>query len=135
MSIIKEFKEFALKGSLIDVAVGLVMATAFGAITAAFVDGIFMPIVGQIFQIGDLSAAKIVLSPAELDAAGAVTKPESAIMYGKFIGAILNFIIVAFVMFLVIKGINATKKPVVEEAPATPANEVLLAEIRDLLKK
>ncbi|MBK8347007.1 MAG: large conductance mechanosensitive channel protein MscL [Saprospiraceae bacterium] len=132
---LKEFKEFALKGSLIDVAVGLVMATAFGAITAAFVDGIFMPIVGQIFQIGDLSAAKIVLSPAELDAAGAVTKPESAIMYGKFIGAILNFIIVAFVMFLVIKALNATKKAEAPAPPAGPTQEELLSQIRDLLKK
>lgn len=131
---LKEFKEFALKGNLIDVAVGLVMAAAFGLIVSAFVDGIFMPLVGQIFQVGDFAAAKFVLSPAEIGADGAVTKPESAIMYGKFISAIINFLIVAFVMYLVVKGINKMKKPV-EAAPAGPTQEELLTQIRDLLKK
>ncbi len=130
----KEFKEFALKGNLIDVAVGLVMATAFGLVVSAFVDGMFMPLVGQIFQVGDLAAAKHVLSPAEVAADGTVTKAESAIMYGKFISTIINFLIVAFVMYLIVKAINKMKKPV-EAAPAGPTQEELLAQIRDLLKK
>lgn len=131
----KEFKDFAMRGGLIDIAVGLVMAAAFGAIVSAFVDGVFMPIVGQIFNVGDLSAAKVVLSPAVVDAEGAVVTAESAIMYGKFVGAILNFIIVAFIMFLIVKGVNATKKAEEAAAPAGPTQEELLAQIRDLLKK
>ena len=129
------FKEFALKGNLIDVAVGLVMAVAFGAVVSAFVDGMFMPLVGKIFQIGDLSEAKIILSQAVVDADGNITTPESAIKYGTFISAIINFIIVALVMFSIIKGMNATKKEEAPAAPAGPTQEELLAEIRDLLKK
>jgi large conductance mechanosensitive channel len=132
---LKEFKEFAFKGGLLDVAIGLVMATAFGKITSAFVDGIFMPIFGTIFQLGDLSTAKYVLSPAVVDATGAITTPESAILYGSLIGTVLNFTIVAFVMFLIIKAMNAAKKPEPAPAPAGPTQEELLAEIRDLLKK
>lgn len=132
---LKEFKDFALKGNLLDVAIGLVMATAFGKITSAFVDGIFMPIFGQIFQLGDLSTAKLVLSPAIVDAAGIITTPESAILYGSLIGTILNFIIVASVMFMIIKAMNAVKKPEPAPAPAGPSQEELLTQIRDLLKK
>jgi large conductance mechanosensitive channel len=132
---LKEFKDFAFKGNLLDVALGLVMATAFGKITSAFVDGVFMPIFGQIFQLGDLSTAKMVLSPAVVDAAGVVTTPESAILYGSLIGTILNFLIVSFVMFFIIKGMNATKKPEPAPAPAGPTQEELLTQIRDLLKK
>ena len=94
---LKEFKDFALKGNLIDIAIGLVMATAFGTITSAFVDGIIMPLVSQIFQVGDMSGLKIVLSPAEMDTAGAVVKPESALLYGNLLSAFLNFIIIAMV--------------------------------------
>ncbi|MCB0660583.1 MAG: large conductance mechanosensitive channel protein MscL [Saprospiraceae bacterium] len=135
---LKEFKDFAMRGNLIDVAVGLVIAGAFGMVTSAFVDGIFMPIVGQIFQLGDLNSAKYVLSAAITDpATGEITKPEAAILYGKLFGAIINFIIVAFVMFMIIKGMNNLKKK--EEAapapPAGPSQEELLTEIRDLLKK
>ncbi len=132
---LKEFKDFALKGNLLDVAIGLVMATAFGKITSAFVDGVFMPIFGQIFQLGDLSTAKLVLSPAVVDAAGIVATPESAILYGSLIGTILNFVIVAAVMFMIIKAMKAAKKPEPAPAPAGPSQEELLTQIRDLLKK
>ncbi|MBK9733953.1 MAG: large conductance mechanosensitive channel protein MscL [Saprospiraceae bacterium] len=132
---LKEFKDFAMKGNLIDIAIGLVMATAFGGITSAFVDGIFMPIFGQIFQLGDLSTAKFILSPAVVDAAGVITTPESAILYGTLIGTILNFLIVAFVMFMLIKAMNASKKAEPAPAPAGPTQEELLTQIRDLLKK
>lgn len=132
---LKEFKDFALKGNLIDIAIGLVMATAFGSITSAFVDGIVMPLVSMIFQVGDMSGLKIVLSPAELDAAGAVVKPEAAIMYGSLISSFINFLIIAMVMFWVVKAINTIKKPEPPAPPAGPTQEELLAQIRDLLKK
>lgn len=129
----KEFKEFALKGNLIDIAVGLALAAAFAKVTDGFVNGIFMPLVGKLFQIGDLSEWKIVLTEAGVAANGEAIA-EVAINYGILIGAIINFIIIAFVMFLIIKAINMSKKPV-EAAPAGPTQEELLAEIRDLLKK
>lgn len=135
---LKEFKEFALKGNLVDMAVGVVMGAAFGAVTAAFIDGLFMPLVGMIFQVGDLSTAKVVLKAAEIGADGKVVTPETALMYGKFLGTLINFIIVAFVMFMVIKGINAAKRKEAEAPAAPPApttEEVLLSEIRDLLKQ
>jgi large conductance mechanosensitive channel len=135
---LKEFKEFAMRGNLVDMAVAFVMGVAFAAVTNSFIKGIVMPIVGTIFQVGDLAEAKYVLSEAVTDAEGTVTTPEAAIMYGEFIAAVINFIIVAFVMFMVIKGINKMKKKK-EEAPAAPPapskEEVLLGEIRDLLKK
>ncbi len=135
MGMIQEFKDFAMKGNLVDMAVGLVMGAAFGTVTKAFIDGIFMPIIGQIFQVGDLSAAKYVLSAAVKEGDKVIT-PESAILYGGFIGAIINFIIVAFVMFMIIKGLNNMKKAAPAPAPAAPpVQEVLLGEIRDLLKK
>ena len=132
---LQEFKNFALKGNLIDIAIGLVMATAFGSITSAFVDGIIMPLVSQIFQVGDMSGLKIVLSPAEMDAAGAIVKPEAAIQYGTLISSFINFFIIAFVMFWVVKAINSMKKEEAPAPPAGPSQEDLLAEIRDLLKK
>lgn len=135
---LKEFKEFAMKGNLVDMAVAFVMGVAFAAVTNSFINGIVMPLVGQIFQVGDLAEAKYILSAAVTDETGTVVTPESAVMYGQFIGAVINFIIVAFVMFMVIKGINKMKKKKEEEpaAPPAPSNEeVLLGEIRDLLKK
>jgi large conductance mechanosensitive channel len=135
---LKEFKSFAMRGNLIDMAVAFVMGVAFAAITNSFINGVVMPLVGQIFQVGDLAQAKFILSEAVIGADGAVTTPESAIMYGEFIGAVINFIIVAFVMFMVVKGVNSMKKKE-EEAPAAPPaptkEEILLGEIRDLLKK
>lgn len=131
---IQEFKKFAIQGNLVDIAIGLVMATAFGTVTTAFVDGFFLPLVGQVFQVGDMAQAKWVLSPAELGPDGKVTTPESAILYGKLISSIINFIIIAFVMFLIIKIMNKLKH---EEpsTPAAPTQEQLLTEIRDLLSK
>lgn len=130
---LKEFKDFALKGNLIDIAVGLAMAAAFAKVTDGFVEGIFMPLIGQLFQIGDLSEWKIVLATATTGADGSAI-PEVAILYGNLIAAIINFLIIAFVMFWIIKAINMTKKET-PAAPAGPTQEELLAEIRDLLKK
>ncbi len=130
----QEFKKFAIQGNLVDIAIGLVMATAFGTVTTAFVDGFFLPLVGQVFQVGDMAQAKWVLSPAEFGPDGKITTPESAILYGKLISSVINFIIIAFVMFLIIKIMNRLKH---EEpaAPAAPTQEQLLTEIRDLLNK
>ncbi len=125
---LKEFKEFAFKGNLIEIAVGLAMAAAFAKVTDGFIDGIFMPLLGKIFQIGDLSSWKIVIESAT------ATAPEIAIHYGNLISAIINFTVIAFVMFWIIKAVNATKT-VEEAAPAGPTQEELLTEIRDLLKK
>ena len=112
----QEFKKFAIQGNLIDIAIGLVMATAFGTVSASFVDGIFLPLVGQVFQIGDMAQAKIVLSHAVLDATGKIETPESALLYGKFISTIINFLIIALVMFIIIKIMNKLKH---EEASAS----------------
>ncbi len=131
MGFVKEFKEFALKGNLIDMAIGIVIGAAFATVTKSFIEGMFMPVVGLIFQTDDFNNLKFVLG---------TTKDGSPnyILVGNFIGSLINFIIVAFVMFMVIKGMNKLKKKK-EEAPAPPAGptneEKLLTEIRDLLKK
>jgi large conductance mechanosensitive channel len=137
MGMISEFKAFAMKGSLLDMAVGVVMATAFGAVKKAFIEGMFMPLVGCIFHVGNLNDLKWVISEAVKEGEKVIT-PESAIGYGAFIGALINFLIVAFVMFMIIKSISAMKKA--EEAKPTPApgptaDQALLMEIRDALKK
>lgn len=106
---LKEFKEFAFSGNLIDIAVGLVLATGFAALTTAFVDGLFMPLVGTIFQVGDLSEAKVILSPAVLGANGEVITPESSLQYGQFVAAVINFLIIAFAMFMVVKAARRAK--------------------------
>lgn len=137
MGKLKEFKDFAMKGNLIDLAVGFVMGAAFTAVTTSFINGIVMPLVGLIAG-KDFSSWKYVLKAKEVDVTGAIIKPETAILYGDFISAVIYFIIVAFVMFMVIKAINAMKRkeaaaPAAPPAPST--QEVLLMEIRDLLKK
>lgn len=106
---LKEFKEFAMNGNLIDIAVGLVMAAAFGTLTTAFVDGVFMPVVGMLFQVGDLNDAQWVLSGEVLGPNGEVITPASSIHYGKFIAAAINFLIIALAMFMIVKSINRMK--------------------------
>ncbi|CAN5416697.1 large-conductance mechanosensitive channel protein MscL [soil metagenome] len=142
MGLIKEFKDFAMRGNLIDFAVGVVVGGAFGKVTSSFVDGVVMPVVGKILGGADFSDLKYKIqdgSKTVVDSAGNVmTKevPEVFIKYGEFITSIIDFIVVAFVMFLVIKAMNNLKKKQ-EDAPAPPPSneEVLLSEIRDLLKK
>ncbi len=134
MGFLKEFKDFAMKGNLVDIAVAFVMGGAFGKVVTSFTEGIVSPLIGMIGG-ADLSKNMYVLKPAIMDAAGKITTEAVAIKYGEFITAIINFIIVAFVMFLVIKGINSMKKKQ-EAAPAGPSStDALLAEIRDELKK
>ncbi|MCU0390526.1 MAG: large-conductance mechanosensitive channel protein MscL [Thermoflexibacter sp.] len=133
MGFISEFKEFAMKGNLIDFAVGVVIGGAFAAVSGSFVNDIFTPPIGLLIDNVDFTKLAIELAPAEGD------KPAVAINYGKFLQAVINFIIVAFVMFLVVKGMNAMKKQEAAAPPPAPpeptASEKLLAEIRDLLKK
>lgn len=134
MGFIKEFKEFAMKGNLVDIAVAFVMGGAFGKVVSSFTDGVVAPLIGMIGG-ADLNKNVWTLKEAVTDAAGKVTAEAVTVKYGEFISAIINFIIVAFVMFLVIKGINAMKKKQ-EEAPAGPSStDALLMEIRDALKK
>ncbi len=134
MAIIKEFKEFAMRGNVVDLAVGVIIGAAFGKIVSSLVNDIIMPPIGYLLGGIDFSNKKITL--VEADAAKKVA--EVAIRYGTFINSIIDFLIVAFCIFLVIKGINSVKKKE-EEAPAAapaPSNEeVLLTEIRDLLAK
>ncbi|MEZ5997346.1 MAG: large conductance mechanosensitive channel protein MscL [Hyphomonas sp.] len=133
---LKEFKEFAMKGNLIDMAVGFVMGGAFATVVTAFIQGVFLPILAPIMGGIDLSALKLTIVQEQLDAAGEVVKPAAIMEIGNFISAIISFLIVAFVMFLLIKGMNKLKKA--EEAappPAPPRQEVLLEEIRNLLAK
>ena len=129
----KEFKEFAMKGSLVDIAVAFVMGAAFKEVVTSFTSGVVSPIIGLIFK-ADFKALKYVLQEGSLSAEG-VLVGESAILWGAFLMHIIDFFIVAFVMFLVIKGINRLKRKEEEEAPAGPTDNALLFEIRDLLKK
>tara|TARA_R110002073_G_scaffold258681_1_gene421692 strand:+ start:42681 stop:43094 length:414 start_codon:yes stop_codon:yes gene_type:complete len=136
MGMVKEFKEFAMKGNLVDIAVGFVMGAAFKQVVTSFTGGIVSPLIGMIIKT-DLKDLKWVVEEGVVDAAGKVTG-EVAILYGTFLTNVIDFIIVAFVMFMMIKGINATKKkeaPAPPPAPAGPTQEELLAEIRDLLSK
>ncbi|ALU73946.1 large-conductance mechanosensitive channel protein MscL [Tenacibaculum finnmarkense] len=135
MSMLKEFKEFAMKGNLVDIAVGFVMGAAFKQVVTSFTGGIVSPLIGLLFN-ADFKDLKYIAKEGVADAAGKVTG-EVAILYGEFLTNIIDFIIVAFVMFMVVKGVNALKKKEVPapEAPKGPSQEDLLAEIRDLLKK
>ena len=136
MGMLKEFKEFAMKGNLVDIAVGFVMGAAFKQVVTSFTGGIVSPLIGLIFK-ADFKELKYIMKEGTLNDAGEVVG-EVALMYGDFLTSIIDFIIVAFVMFMVIKGINATKKkeePAPAPAPAGPSQEELLEQIRDLLAK
>lgn len=133
---LKEFKDFAMKGNLVDIAVAFVMGAAFNKVVASFTGGIVSPLIGLIFK-SNFKDQKWILQDGVADEAGKVTG-EVAVLWGDFVTNLIDFVIVAFVMFLIIKGINKMKKKEEEEAPAPPpgpSQEDLLTEIRDLLKK
>lgn len=135
MGMLKEFKDFAMKGNLVDIAVGFVMGAAFKEVVSSFTGGIVSPIIGLIFN-ADFKDLKLTLKEGVADETGKIVG-EVAMLYGEFLTNVIDFIIVAFVMFMIVKGVNAMKKKE-EEAPAAPAGptqEELLSEIRDLLKK
>ena len=142
MGFLKEFKEFAVKGNVMDMAVGVIIGGAFGKIVTSVVNDIIMPPVGLLVGGVDFTDMKLTLKQAVLDAAGAVVTPAVTWNYGAFVQQVVDFTILAFCVFLMVKLMNRlTKKP----APAAPApapeppkpsnEEVLLAEIRDLLKE
>ncbi|MDO5096175.1 MAG: large-conductance mechanosensitive channel protein MscL [Peptostreptococcaceae bacterium] len=135
---LKEFKEFALKGNVMDLAVAVIIGGAFGKIVSSLVDDIFMPIIGKLTVGTDFTALKIVLSPAVVEN-GEVVTPEAAILYGNFIQNVVDFVIVAFCIFMIVKLMNAAQRkkeePPVEEAPATPEDILLLRDIKSLLEK
>lgn len=135
MGMLKEFKAFAMKGNLIDIAVGFVMGAAFKQVVTSFTGGIVSPLIGLIFN-ADFKDLKWVVKEGTADEAGKIAG-EVAVLYGDFITNVIDFIIVAFVMFMIVKGVNATKKKEepAPEAPKGPSQEDLLAEIRDLLAK
>ena len=129
----KEFKEFISKGNVMDLAVGVIIGAAFGKIVTSLVDDIIMPIIGIILGKIDFSNLKIIITPAT------ETAPEAAVKYGLFIQNVVNFLIMAFVIFLMVKFVNKLRKPaseaVEEVTEVIPTKEeTLLAEIRDILK-
>ncbi len=131
MSIIKEFKEFALKGNVVDLAVAVIIAVAFGKIVTSFVNDIIMPPLGVLLGGVDFKDLNIVLKEAEGEL------PDVVWSYGNFMQNVVDFLIVAFVIFMAIKGLNSFKRKEVEPPAAPPElvrSEVLLEEIRDLLK-
>lgn len=144
MSMIKEFKEFAMKGNVVDLAVGVIIGGAFGKIVSSMIDDMIMPVIGKVIGNVDFSNLYIPLSdkiqqingqwPALADA----KKLGAVLAYGNFISILINFIILAFCIFMMVKAMNATKRK--EEAkptapPAPSKEEVLLTDIRDILKK
>lgn len=130
MSMLKEFKDFAMKGNVVDLAVGVIIGAAFGKIVSSLVGDIFMPILG--LATGGINFSDMAIKLKDASADGKV--PAVLLAYGKFIQNSIDFVIVAFAIFLFVKAINSFKKKQ-EAAPAAPsAQEMLLTEIRDLLK-
>ncbi|MEJ8804464.1 large-conductance mechanosensitive channel protein MscL [Pontibacter sp. H249] len=134
MGFLSEFKKFAVKGNVIDLAVGVVIGAAFGGVTKSLVDDVIMPPLGLLISRVDFSQLKLVLKEAVVEN-GTVVEQAVSINYGNFIQAVVNFMIIAFAIFLLVRTINRMRE---QEAakPAPPVNkqEVLLAEIRDILK-
>jgi len=129
----KEFREFIARGNVVDLAVGVIIGAAFGAIVKSLVDQIIMPPIGLITGGVDFAQLKWVLKPAD----AATKHAEVAIAYGAFINTVIQFVIVAFVIFLIVKAVNSLKREEAAEPAAPPAptaSEALLTEIRDLLK-
>ena len=132
MSMMKEFKDFAMRGNVMDMAVGIIIGGAFGKIISSFVNDILMPPIGLLLGNVDFAALAVTLS-----AAGADGKPV-LLKYGAFIQSTVDFVIIAFAIFMMIRWMNSLSKkeePATEVAPEPSAEEKLLSEIRDLLKK
>ena len=137
MGFIKEFKEFAMKGNVMDMAVGVIIGGAFGKIVSSLVDDVLMPIIGKLTGGVSFTDLFINLGDGNYTTLAAAKEAGAAVLaYGQFIQNIIDFIIIAFCIFLMIKGMNKLKKeePAEPAAPAGPTQEELLAEIRDLLK-
>ena len=142
--IINEFKAFIARGNVVDMAIGVIIAGAFGKITTSLVNDVFMPFISWVCGTRDMTALNLVVRPEVLDETGAVVQAGITIGFGTFVATIIDFILIALVVFAVVKAMNIakslTEKKAEEEAapPAPPAptkEEILLTEIRDLLKE
>ena len=131
---LKEFKDFIMTGNVIEFAVAVILDGAVGLVVNGFVNDIVMPVVGMATGGVDFSDLRYVLKPAVMGADGAVVAEEVAMRWGAWVNSIINLIVVGFVLFMIVRSYNKMKAPV-EDAPAGPSQEDLLAEIRDLLKK
>ena len=139
-----EFKTFIMRGNVLDMAVGVIVAGAFGKITTSLVNDLFMPFISWIFGARDMTALNVIVRPEVVDEAGEVVQTAITLGFGTFLATIIDFLLIALVVFLVVKVMNAAKDklakkeeaPAEEPAPPAPsAEEVLLTEIRDLLKE
>lgn len=134
MGMLSEFKEFAMRGNVVDLAVGVVIGAAFGKIVSSLVSDVIMPPIGWLIGNVDFSALQWILQPKSVGADG-VEIAEVSIKYGLFLNAVIQFAIVAFAIFIVVKAINRLRAPAPAPEPAGPSDEVkLLTEIRDALK-
>jgi large conductance mechanosensitive channel len=134
MGLLSEFRAFVARGNVVDLAVGVVIGAAFGKIVSALVDGVVMPMLAMATGGVRVDQWKLVLKPAVLDAAGKVASPEVAVQYGNVLQATIDFLIIALVIFLVLRAYNRLRAPAVEAPAAAPEHVVLLREIRDLLQ-
>lgn len=135
---LKEFKEFAFKGNLVDMAVGFILGGGFATVVKSLVDNVIMPPLGAMLANVDFANLKYVIQPAVEEAEGVAAKPEVAIAYGQFIQDLISFTLLAFVVFIVVKKVIKGLQKEAEQKPETPAvgpEEKLLTEIRDLLKE
>ena len=141
----EEFKKFIMRGNVLDMAVGVIVAGAFGKITTSLVNDLFMPLISWIFGTRDMTALNVIVRPEIVNEAGEVTQAAIVLGFGTFVATIIDFLLIALVVFMVVKFMNAAKDklakkeeeaPAEEPAPPAPsAEEVLLTEIRDLLKE
>lgn len=133
MGMLKEFKSFAMKGNLVDIAIGFVMGAAFKTVVTSFTGGIVSPLIGLIFN-ANFKDLKLIVKEGIANAEGKI-EGEVAVLWGEFLTNVIDFAIVAFVMFMIVKGVNKMKTPPPASAPSGPSDNDLLSEIRDLLKK
>lgn len=139
MGLVKEFKEFAIKGNAVDLAIGVIIGAAFGKVVTSIVDDLFMPLLGILVGKHDFSEYFITLTAGHFDSvAQAKAAGAATLNYGLFINALVNFVIIAFAIFIIVKQVNRmyrTKPAAPAAPPAPPPQEVLLTEIRDILKQ
>ena len=148
MKIIKEFRDFIARGNVVDMAVGVIIATAFGKITTSLINDVFMPFISFLFGTRDMTALNLIVRPELkeiVDGVETVVQTQITIGFGNLVATIIDFLLIGLVVFMVVKAINTAKKLAEkkeeEEAPAAPAEpeptkeELLLTEIRDLLKE
>ncbi len=133
MRIVDEFKAFIARGNVVDLAVGVVIGAAFGKIVSSLVDGVVMPALAMLTGGIKVDEWKLVMKPAQLDAAGQVVAEEIALRYGSVLQTGIDFLLIAFVIFMVLRAYNRLRKPQDDAPPAPAENVVLLREIRDLL--